>query len=51
MLRYIIGATDTLEPLIACGPRSSPKLGSLKIAQKWTAGSGVDSPLGVNWPL
>jgi hypothetical protein len=31
-LRYIIGATDTREPSIACGARCSPKFGSSKIA-------------------
>ncbi len=33
------GATKIDEPSIACGPRSSPKLGSFQIDQKLTRGS------------
>src|ERR1022692_4163049 len=45
-LRYMAGATDTVEPLIACGARSSPKLGSFQIAQYLTAGRAVVAPEG-----
>ena len=48
--RYSAGATGTVEPSIACGPRSSPKLGSFQIDQKLTRGSGLDWPGGVKWP-
>jgi hypothetical protein len=35
------------ETSVACGPRSSPKLGSFHSVQKWTAGSGEVDPGGV----
>ncbi len=44
------GATDTVDPSVACGPRSSPKLGSFQIAQKLTRGSGVVCPAGMYVP-
>ena len=49
--RYIPGATDTVDPLTACGPRSSPKFGSFQTAQKLTRGSGVVCPGGTYVPL
>jgi len=50
-LRNIIGATETREPSIAWGARSSPKLGSFQIAQKPTCGNGFVCPGGMYVPL
>jgi hypothetical protein len=46
----MIGALATVESLLACGPRSSPKFGSLNSDQKCTAGSGALCPFGVKCP-
>jgi hypothetical protein len=45
------GEDKTLEPLVACGARSCPKLGSFQSAQKLTRGKAELEPAGRYWPL